>query len=125
MGDIELLDHWGFSVPDVRAGVEFYEQVLGAKCDHWNSLSTDDLGNAPHTGVNIGDFFFVLFPHTKEVPRPERPRGIDGSRHGYIVPRVRFGEIMDRLREHGVPFEGPVVHPEHGPLGEHTNGRGA
>ncbi|MPZ13085.1 MAG: hypothetical protein GEU73_01435 [Chloroflexi bacterium] len=76
MADVEILDHCGFSVPDVREGVEFWEKVFGAHVGHWNSLTTDDLGG-PHTGVNLGDFFFVLFAHTDRVPNPERPRGLD------------------------------------------------
>ncbi len=117
MADVEILDHCGFSVPDVREGVEFWEKVFGARVGHWNSLTTDDLGG-PHTGINLGDFFFVLFAHTDRIPSSERPRGLDGSRHGYVVQRARFDEVIARLRRHEVPFEGPVEHPKEGPLGE-------
>lgn len=117
MADVEILDHCGFSVPDVREGVQFWETILRGRVGHWNSLSTDDLGG-PHTGINLGDFFFVLFAHADRVPMPDRPRGLDGSRHGYVVSRARFGEVVERLHEYNVPFEGPVAHPEHGPLGE-------
>lgn len=118
MADVAILDHCGFSVPDVRAGARFFEEVLGARSGHWNALTTDDLGSAPHTGINLGDFFFVLFPHGDRVAEPARPRGIDGSRHGYVVPQERFPDVVARLREYNVPMEGPISHPEHGPLGE-------
>jgi catechol-2,3-dioxygenase len=34
------------------------------------------------------------------------------------VSRARFAEIQDRARAEGIAFEGPVTHPENGPLGE-------
>lgn len=118
MADIEVMEHCGMTVPDVRAAEEFYQRVLGARIDHRSSLQTDSLGSSPHTGVQLGDFFFVLFPHVDSPPPPERPRGFDGTRKAYGVSRQRFAEIVDRLRANGIPFEGPAPHPENGPLGE-------
>jgi len=43
---------------------------------------------------------------------------MDGSRRGFFVSRERFAEIVDQARNAGIEFEGPVTHPEHGPLGE-------
>jgi catechol-2,3-dioxygenase len=52
------------------------------------------------------------------MPDPARPRGVGGFRHGFRVSRDRFGQLVRRLRDHGITFEGPVQHPERGPLGE-------
>lgn len=121
MADIEGLNHCGISVPDVRAGEEFFERVLGAA--HCNRISLESssirLGRgAPHTCNVLGDYLFVLFPHRRPIPRPESPRGIDGGRHAFAVSRARFQDILERARTEGIDFEGPVVHPEQGPLGE-------
>lgn len=118
MADVEAIEHCGMTVPDVKAAEDFYEKILGARIDHRSSLRTDNLGGTPHTAVVLGDFFFVLFPHVKEPPAPPRPRGMDGTRKAYAVSRERFAEVVERLREHEVPFQGPLPHPDNGPLGE-------
>jgi catechol 2,3-dioxygenase-like lactoylglutathione lyase family enzyme len=118
MADVEAMEHCGMTVPDVRAAEEFYERILDARIDHRSSLRVDDLGSSPHSNVVLGDFFFVLFPHMKEPPAAPRPRGMDGSRKAYAVPRARFEEVVERLRENGVPFEGPVEHPAKSPVAE-------
>jgi catechol-2,3-dioxygenase len=68
--------------------------------------------------VIAGDFLFVIFPRPGGAKKPARQRGIGGARHGFTVPRARWGEMLERLRGEGVDFEGPVAHPENGPLGE-------
>lgn len=118
MADIETLEHCGMTVPDVREAEEFYENILEARIDHRSSLRTDGLGGTPHTAVALGDFFFVLFPHVKQPPASPRPRGFDGTRKAYAVSRERFQEVIQRLEEHDIAFEGPVAHPAHGPLGQ-------
>jgi catechol-2,3-dioxygenase len=118
MADVEIMEHCGLTVPDVFEAEQFYQRILGAQIDHRTSLRTDNLGSPPHTNVVLGDFFFVLFPHMKEPPAAQAPRGFDGSRRAYAVSRDRFGEIVQRLQENDIPFEGPLAHPEKGPLGE-------
>ena len=118
MADVETMEHCGMTVPDVREAEEFYENILGARIDHRSSLRTDELGGTPHTAIVLGDFFFVLFPHANQPPEPSRPRGFDGTRKAYAVSRDEFQEVVRRLEEHDVAFDGPKAHPENGPLGE-------
>jgi len=121
MAFIEGLDHTGRSLPDVRKGEEFYVKVLGAK--HCNTISsaTEDVRagrGAPHPCNILAGYLFVLFPHNTDIPMPDSPRGEDGSRIGFSVSRARFDEIVETAHAMGLPFEGPVTHPEHGPFGE-------
>ncbi|MBM2811409.1 MAG: hypothetical protein HW416_2168 [Chloroflexi bacterium] len=121
MAEIEGLNHSGLSVPNVREGEDFYERVLGAEHCNRVSVSTSDvrLGRSvPHTCNVLGDYLFILFAHRNKVPMSESPRGVDGARHGFAVTRARFGEIVERAREEGIAFEGPILHPVNGPLGE-------
>jgi catechol 2,3-dioxygenase-like lactoylglutathione lyase family enzyme len=121
MAEIEGLNHSGLSVPNVREGEDFYERVLGAEHCNRISVSTSDvrLGRSvPHTCNVLGDYLFVLFAHRNNPAMPESPRGVDGARHGFAVSRSRFDEIVERAREEGIAFEGPVTHPEAGPLGQ-------
>jgi hypothetical protein len=106
--------------PDTLACHEFYETVLGATRSESVSRSYESGrgGNAHPCGI-VGDYLFVTFPRRRELPPADQLRGGDDSfRHGFAVSRARFAEIQERLRECGVRFEGPVAHPEHGPLGE-------
>lgn len=121
MAEIEGLNHSGLSVPNVREGEDFYERILGAEHCNRISVSTADVRHGrsvPHTCNVLGDYLFVLFAHRNKAPMPESPRGIDGARHGFAISRARFDEIVERARAEDIPFEGPVAHPEAGPLGE-------
>jgi hypothetical protein len=107
---------------DVREGEAFYVQTLDAQPHNWIGLNTDDLLHArgPHPCVIASDFLFVTFPQAGP-PRNQddlQPRGIGGARHAFAVPQARFPEFVQRLHESGMEFEGPVAHPDHGPLGE-------
>ena len=121
MADIHGFNHSGLSVPNVREGEQFYERVLGGRHCNRTSLSGDSIRGghgAAHTCNIVGDYLFVLFPHQRLIPESESPRGIDGGRHAFSVSHARFSEIVENVREEGIPFEGPVEHPERGPLGE-------
>ena len=121
MADIQGLNHSGLSVPDVRDGEEFYERILGGEHCNRTSLTMDWIRvgrGAPHTCHIIGDYLFVMFPHRRPVAETGSPRGIAGGRHAFTVPRARFGEIVEKVRQEGIAFEGPVEHPEQGPFGE-------
>jgi len=120
MADIESISHSGMVAPDTLACHEFYEIVLGATRSESVSRSYEGTrgGNAHPCGI-VGDYLFVTFPRRRDLPPMDQLRGGDDSfRHGFAVSRARFAEIQERLREYGVPFEGPVAHPERGPLGE-------
>src|SRR5581483_9861176 len=121
MAEIEGLDHTGRSVPDVREGEAFYVNVLGAT--HCNTISakTEDVRagrGAPHPCNTLAGYLFVLFPHAKHLALPDALKGEDGSRVGFAVSKRRFDEIVERADEIGLTFEGPVTHPEQGPIGE-------
>jgi catechol-2,3-dioxygenase len=44
--------------------------------------------------------------------------GVNGFRHSFAVRHADFDTVLGRLRESGVPFKGPVDHPEKGPFGQ-------
>lgn len=122
MAEVESLSHSGIRCSsDVREGKEFYERVLEAQPHNWIGLNTDDLLHArgPHPCVIARDFLFVAFPQaTRARPTSSPARGIGGARHAFAVPRARFAEFLEHLTANEIEFEGPVAHPENGPLGE-------
>ncbi|SRR5581483_56900 len=123
MAEVESISHSGIEGPDSRAIELFYEEVLGgARMETCSRSYEGNRGGDPHPCGVIGDYVFVIFPDRSGKPKFDDGRirgGIDGDvRHAFSVSRERFGEIQQRLTERGVPFEGPVVHPERGPLGE-------
>ena len=120
MADIESISHSGMVAPDTLAVHQFYVDVLGGTCAETVSRSYEANrgGNAHPCGI-VGDYLFVTFPRRRDLPPPDQLRGGEESfRHAFAVSRAQFGEIQEQLRSKGVPFEGPVAHPEKGPLGE-------
>jgi catechol-2,3-dioxygenase len=122
MADLESLSHSGICVRDLRAAEEFYTDVLGARIVNRVNFNTDDArrGRTIHTNLILGDFLFALMlpKDTMPMPPPEQQRGTSGFRHGFAVSHDEFDAIVERLRERGVACEGPVTHPEQGPLGQ-------
>jgi hypothetical protein len=123
MAEVESISHSGIEGPDSRAIGEFYTTVLGGKCVE---LSSDPYqgsrGGNPHPCAIIGDYIFVIFPDRNGNP-PEPGDRLRGGvardvRHGFSVSREHFDEVVQQLRENGVAFEGPISHPERGPLGQ-------
>jgi catechol 2,3-dioxygenase-like lactoylglutathione lyase family enzyme len=118
MAEVESLSHTAILVPNIREAEEFYEEKLGARLHNRISLNTDDIRRgrgAPHNSWTLTDYLMVFF-----VPEgnDRNPGAGNGFRHGFAVSHARFDRIIDRLREHGVEFDGPLAHPESGPLGE-------
>lgn len=119
MADIESFNHAGMSAPDVLEAETFYEKVLGATRCNWLGLNdAKGHGGHPRPCNLLGGNLFVIFRHANKREDPAQLRGLDGLRHAYAVQKERFEEMMDRLRENGIPFEGPTDHPENGPLGQ-------
>ena len=122
MAELESLSHSAICVDDLRAAERFYEEVLGARVINRVNFNTDDArrGRSVHSSLVLGDFLFALMLPKDRMPMPDadQHRGTNGFRHGFAVPRERFQEIVARLKDHGIAFEGPIVHPEQGPLGE-------
>ena len=122
MAHIESISHSGINVIDLKEAEEFYADIFGAAITNRVNFNTDDArrGRSVHTSVHVADWLFALALPKGELPMPpdHEVRGTNGFRHGFHVTREKFSEIVERLRRRGVAFEGPVVHPENGPLGE-------
>lgn len=122
MAELESLSHSAICVTDLREAERFYEEVLGARVINRVNFNTDDTrrGRSVHSSMVLGDFLFaVMLPRDRmPMPEPDTHRGTNGFRHGFAVPRAQFDEIVARLNEGAIPFEGPIGHPEKGPLGQ-------
>lgn len=122
MSDLESLSHSAICVDDLRRAEAFYQDVLGARVVNRVNFNTDDSrrGRSVHSTLVMGDFLFALMLPRDRMPMPpeDQHRGANGFRHGFAVPHQRFDEIVDRLEQHEVAFEGPVDHPQAGPLGQ-------
>lgn len=120
MAEVESISHSGMVAPDTRYAHAWWEDVLCAARAETVSRSYEGTRGAnAHPCGMVADYLFVTFPRKREAPGPEVLRGGDDSfRHAFAVSRTRFQEAMKWLEEHGVEFEGPVTHPENGPLGE-------
>lgn len=120
MADIESLNHCGLSVPDLRESEEWYARVLGGRNLSRTTMEVNDVvrgkGGVHVTNIVL-NYAFATFTHPDEAPSPPRPRG-NSSRHAFAVPREKFDAYVEQLRTNDVPFDGPVDHPELGPLGQ-------
>jgi catechol-2,3-dioxygenase len=122
MAEIESISHTGINVGDLKAAEEFYADIFGAQITNRINFNTDDArrGRSVHTTVLLSDWLFAVVLPRGEMPMPpeDQVRGTNGFRHAFHVTQDAFPAVVERLRARGVPFEGPIVHPEHGPLGE-------
>jgi catechol-2,3-dioxygenase len=96
--------------------------MLGAQVASATNFVTDDVlkGRSVHKSIILGDYLIALMLARDFMPMPpaEKLRGAHGFRHGFAVPRDRFGDLLATLTDRNVVFEGPVEHPEKGPFGE-------
>ena len=123
MAEIESISHSGIEGPDSMAVHDFYTNILGGTPVQAASGAYEGpRGGSAHPCEVIGDYLFVVFPDRagRELPPTDQLRGgTDGDpRHAFQVSRERFDAVMEWLRENDVRFEGPVTHPERGPLGQ-------
>ena len=124
MAEVESISHSGIEGPDSRAILQFYEETLGGSPVETVSRSYEgSRGGDPHPCGIVGDYLFVIFPDRSEggqMPPFDQLHGgtEEDVRHGFMVSRDRFDVFVAHLRDQGVPFEGPVTHPEHGPIGQ-------
>ena len=120
MAEVESISHSGMAAPDTMEVHDFYEKVLGGAAVETVTRSyRGERGGEAHRCGSVADYLFVSFPRSREVPPMEQLRGgYENCRHAFSVARERFDEALEELRAHGVPFEGPVTHPEAGPLGQ-------
>lgn len=122
MAEIESLSHSAICVHDLKEAEDFYCQVLGASQNTRVNFNTDDAlrGRSINSSVILEDYLLALVVAKNFMPMPpaERQRGAHGFRHAFYVSRDRFGKTLDELKRRGIPFEGPVDHPEQGPFGQ-------
>ena len=122
MAEVESISHSGINVVDLKEAEDFYADVFGARITNRVNFNTDDArrGRSVHTSLVLGDWLFaVVLPKGQiRMPSEDTLRGTNGFRHAFRVSREAFPTVVERLRARGVPFEGPDVHPKHGPLGE-------
>ncbi|HEY3117403.1 MAG TPA: VOC family protein [Chloroflexota bacterium] len=120
MAEVESISHSGMVAPDSRLIHDWYEEVMGGT---WGETVSRDYegtrgGNAHSCGM-IADYLFVTFPRAREMAGPQvLAGGEDSYRHAWAVSRAKFDEALQHLEAHGVEYDGPVNHPENGPLGQ-------
>lgn len=122
MAVVESLSHSGICVHDLKQAEDFYCGVLGAVVHSRVNFKTQDAlkGRSVHTSLMLSDYLFaiMLSEDWMSVPPMGQLRGENRVRHAFCVSKARFAAIVGSLREHEVPFEGPVTHPDGGPFGE-------
>jgi catechol-2,3-dioxygenase len=122
MADVQSLSHSAICVHDLAEAEAFYCGALGARPSGGVNFVTEDTikGRSIHKDVVIGDYLFALALASDFMPMPpdDQLRGAHGFSHAFAVKRAHFAAVIDSLKSHNVRFEGPVVHPEHGPFGE-------
>lgn len=122
MAGVESINHTAFCVHDLGEAMDFYCKVLGAKPHQRSNFQIEDAraGVAIFQSIILEDYLLALTVPANFMPMPptEELRGAHGFRHGFSVSRRRFDEVQDALRRSGIPFEGPVDHPEKGPFGQ-------
>lgn len=122
MSHVESISHSGTNVLDLVEAEEFYADVFGGWITNRINFNTDDArrGRSVHTAIAVGDWLFAVVLPVGQMPLPPEDdlRGTNNFRHGFHVRQATLPKIMDRLKARGVPFEGPVQHPEGSPLGE-------
>jgi hypothetical protein len=121
--EVESISHSGIEGPDSRAMEEFYEKVFGgARAEVCSRSYEGPRGGNPHPCGLVGDYLFVIFPirDGTRLPSDDQLRGgTEGNpRHAFSLPRERFEQALEHLKRLKIPFEGPVTHPEAGPLGQ-------
>ena len=122
MADVESLSHSAICVHDLKEAEDFYCYVLGARTSSRVNFNTEDAlkGRSIHGSVVLEDYLLALMVARDFMPMPpeNQHRGAHGFRHAFRVSRSRFEKVIEELKRRGIPFEGPVDHPEHGPFGQ-------
>ncbi|MPZ15000.1 MAG: hypothetical protein GEU73_11355 [Chloroflexi bacterium] len=122
MAEVEGLTHSGICAADLPESEAFYTELLGAQFSNRSGLHIDKVvrGRSLNTVVVLADYLLALMVPKEEIPMPpvDQVAGGNPFRHAFRVSPERFQQIVPRLRELEIPFEGPVQHPERGPLGE-------
>ncbi len=122
MAEIQCISHSAINVTDLKEAEEFFANIFGGLITNRVNFNTDDSkrGRSVHTSVALNDWLFAVCLPKGQMPMPpdEVLHGTAGYRHGFRLSRNAFGQLVERLQLHEVPFEGPVTHPEGSPLGQ-------
>jgi glyoxylase I family protein len=122
MNDIHSINHTAICVHDLPQAIRFYCDVLGATPHQRTNFSTEDAlaGVAVFESVIVEDYLIALgvAPGRMPMPTEDKQQGAHGFRHAFAVSKANFGNVLESLRKHDVPFKGPVEHPAKGPFGE-------
>ena len=122
MADVQSLNHSAICVHDLDKAEEFYCGMLGASVVSATNFMTEDVikGRSVHKSILLQDYLIALMlaRDFMPMPPPDRQRGAHGFRHGFAVPRDRFNQLIAKLEERKVPYEGPRDHPTAGPFGQ-------
>jgi catechol-2,3-dioxygenase len=96
--------------------------VLGAHPHAGVNFITEDTikGRSVHKSVMLEDYLIALALAGDFMPMPPDPqlRGAHGFRHAFTISKARFANTLGVLKQRGVPYLGPVDHPEKGPFGQ-------
>ncbi|HZT09348.1 MAG TPA: VOC family protein [Chloroflexota bacterium] len=122
MAAVEGITHSGICALDLPESEEFYVERLGATFSNRSGFHVDKVvrGRSLNTVVALADYLLALMVPKNLLPQPssDERRGANPLRHAFWVSRVRFEEVLKELGTRGVSFDGPVTHPESGPLGQ-------
>lgn len=122
MAELEGITHSGICAVDLPESEDFYVKLLGAEFSNRSGFHVDKVvrGRSLNTVVVLADYLLALMVPKEAIPMPPegQVRGTNPFRHAFWVTKERFDEVVARIRELGIPFEGPVEHPAEGPLGE-------
>lgn len=115
------IHHLAFTTEDMKATTEFLVRVVGMPLIHAMRVppgvgtGPGNRGNPPYE--ELRHYFFDMGNDSLlayfEIPAGAEPKAkrdaIGGMQHcAFAVTPSRQAELMRRLREHGIPFDGPV-----------------
>ncbi len=113
--------HLALCTDDMKATTEFYTRVLGMPLVHAMKVPAGlgvgpkNRGNPPYE--EIRHYFFDMGNDSLmaffEIPKGAEPKGnrnaIGAMQHcSFVVTPRRFEEIEQRLKQHDVPYNGPI-----------------
>jgi catechol 2,3-dioxygenase-like lactoylglutathione lyase family enzyme len=102
---VEQIDHVEVYVRDIPAAVEWYQKVLG--------LRPADGYDPEPVLIGAGKTWLALFRAKREGPGnsdDSRQPPIRWRRVAWRTTSGGFAEAQAHLRQHGVPFQGPIDH---------------
>ncbi len=103
-------DHVVLRTSDLPRAIAFYRDVLGLE----HSSTGTQVDGTRQAAFHVGDRIFLVF-HRPEFT-PADPGKEDGMDHlSFTMDAESYEKLLQRLREHGVRYAGPV--PNRGALG--------